>query len=132
MFHVIAKHSVKILACTTATLATAVILKRTGSDKKIAAGVRRVGNGAVDVAAKATDALAATGELVITGAEVAVETTAFGVGVATRSVLDIGSKAGSKVSGDNPVTRGFAAGFYRPEVQALETVAAIGEPATQG
>ena len=82
--------------------------------------------------AKATDTLAATGELVISSADKAVEATAYGIGATTRAALDLGSKAGGKV-GNNPISRGFRAGFYRPEVQACAALAdGVMQPATQG
>lgn len=121
--NVFGKHGVKILVGAGAAAATAVVLKRTGTDKKIAEVARKVGTGTVDVAAKATDTLAATGELVISGADKAVETVSYGAGAATRMVLDFGSKAGSKIEG-NAISRGFAAGFYQPEAQAVEGVLA--------
>lgn len=128
MFHVLNNTFGKIALGLGATIVTATILKRTGGDKALGDAARKVGGKACDVTQKCVDVLAATGELVITGADKTVETVAYGVGAVTREALDLGSTVGSAKT--NPVSRGFSAGFYRPEAQAMAK-AAEATPAVQ-
>lgn len=127
MFHVLNTVAGRVFLGSAAAITAATILKRTGGDKKIGAAAGVVGTKACDVTQKCVDVLAATGELVITGADKTVEAAAYGVGAVTRGAVDLGSAVGSAKA--NPVSRGFSAGFYRPE--AAMAKAATQSPAVQ-
>jgi hypothetical protein len=107
-----------VVAASVAVVAAAVVVKRSGSDVRIASSARKVGKVIIEDASRATDTLASAGEAALSAAEGAVEAAGYGLGRAGRCVLDSTAGAGEVVSG-NPLSRGVMRGFYAPEAAAV-------------
>jgi hypothetical protein len=124
----------KYVAGLAAVATTAYVLRRTGGDKRLLEGVANVGGHATAAAVVATGAVIDGGCVIADGAinaatataaalDKGVETAAYGAGRAARAAADLGSKV--KTPRQNPIARGFRAGFYKPENTASPVLAEV-------
>ncbi len=136
---------IKFVAGVAAVSAAGYVLRKSGADKKVISGIQKTGAAVGDVAKGAADlatnAACLTAFSVVEGGNVIAETaitattaaatvacagveaTGYGIGRGARFVLDASSKAGQKVSLDNPLSRGVMAGFYAADCVTVEAVA---------
>lgn len=125
-----AKTAAKAALGVTATATAAYLLRRYGGDKKVVEGVAKAGGAVTAGAVVATAAVLDGGCMIAdgaisaasaaaTGAAKATEAVGYGIGRASRAVLDVTASAG-KATSRNPLSRGVMKGFHAPDAQVTD------------